>query len=365
MEGPIDIDLDALPDSDRFGFWHDCGSLIYRPTPPDRHREHALRVRSRLIQLGDVVLGRMKASAQQYERTNRMTRRDQVDSLHLILVEAGEIHWEFDHQSLHLGTGDLVLLDSSHSSQADWSAHKIIFANFPRELLAPLTRGSHQAEYGILRSEHPYSKVLNQHLHSLWDCQMSGTSGPCAGLGIGLATLVQTYFQGSRQQTDMLSGSQTERSRDVLIPAMQRWIRNELHCADLSAEMIGQAFYLSRSRVYELFKPMGGVRHYIQSLRLEVALTLLQSTAGTNVSISRLAGQLGFSSVSSFSRAFRDKWGLSPKEARAQAAEQVAITPMGSRERLPAYQTMQEQCASYYATFKRNGRHKRSTELAL
>lgn len=354
MEGPIDIDLAALPASERFAFWHDCGSLIYRPTQLDCYQQQGLQVRSRLLQLGDVVLGRMQASAQRYERTELMVKRDQVDSLHLILVESGDIHWSFEHQSLHLCAGDLVLMDSSQASQADWSRHQILFANFPRQLLALLARGDQRPVRGILRAEHPFSKVLSQHLLSLWSCQISGISGACNGLGIGLATLVQTYFQAGLHQPHQTCSPPAETSRELLILSMQQWVENELHRPDLNAKAIGQAFYLSRSSVYELFKPLGGVRHYIQSVRLEAARARLQSGASTNVSISRLAAQLGFSSVSAFSRAFRDKWGLSPTEARAQAIEQQsAISHAGGGEQFSPYQRMQEGCSSYYATFKR------------
>lgn len=359
MEGPIDIDLSALPAGDRFAFWHDCGSLIYRPTPLACYQKEGLEVRSRLLQLGEVVLGRMLASAQRYERTAPMVKRDQVDSLHLILVEEGEINWSFDRQSLHFGAGDLVLLDASQASTADWSRHQIIFANFPRELLAPLAKGQQHPTLGILRAEHPYCKVLTQHLQSLWRCQISGVGGTCKGLGMGLAVLVQSYFQDSLCLSAPSLSHQSQASHDLLLASIQQWIKARLHRNDLNAQMIGQVFYLSRSSIYELFKPLGGVRHYIQSLRLERAFAELRSERASRVSIGRLAAELGFSSVSSFSRTFRDRWGLSPKDVKAQAIEQLAgngqkRSGAGSSIQDGAVRhRIEESCSRYYATFKR------------
>jgi AraC-like DNA-binding protein len=86
----------------------------------------------------------------------------------------------------------------------------------------------------------------------------------------------------------------------------------------LAAAQICSAFYISRSTLYELFKPEGGIRRYLQKRRLELARLTLEDPA-YRADISEIAQRLGFRSLSSFSRSFRDHWGTSPRETRKEA----------------------------------------------
>lgn len=315
MANQIEFDLSALPPQERFEFWHDSGSRIYRPCQLKDYWQDDLRVCSRLVQLGPVVMGRMESSIQQYERTDHMVKRDQIDYFHLIFLEKGEIFWNSSQQAFSISSGDFLLLDAAQPIYSNWSEHRIAFVNFPRDILAPLSGGAYLPMGGILKAGSPSAKVLAQHLKSLWNCQASAGDESLAGLGAGLSALVRAYFQDCLVPP-LLDVAVDE--RPLLLSSMQDWIRGQLDHADLDAQEIGRFFHCSRSTVYALFKPYGGVRAYVQSLRLERARELLCSPGVGKISIGRLAMHLGFSGVAVFSRAFRERWGMSPKEMRAQ-----------------------------------------------
>lgn len=93
------------------------------------------------------------------------------------------------------------------------------------------------------------------------------------------------------------------------------------HMADpgLSAERIATAFSMSRRSLYNLFDKMGQTPHaYIVGLRLEAARKLLGDARETGKTITQLAYDLGFADASHLSRAFHDRFGMSPSSWRAQ-----------------------------------------------
>lgn len=320
MDVPLDFDLSLIPRRERFAFWHDVGSLIQRPVRTKYQDPDSLMVHARLLLSGDFILGQMTASPQHFERSGQMIRQDQVDSLLLVLMVRGSAHWSGKHQQLSIQSGDLLLLDNQDSSQSEWTAHQQIYAAIPRDLLK--AAGWAAPQTSVLRAGDPRAVLLSQHLRTLWRLPQSDSSGLKPELALGLASLTGLYFRNQHP----LQAAELEDSRGALLLSIRQWLDSNLYRSDLDAASIAANFHLSRSSLYELFKPWGGIRTYLQARRLERAREILE-TADARNSISQLAIQLGFRSVSSFSRAFRDRWGLSPKQARQQAGSRSNPAP--------------------------------------
>ena len=87
---------------------------------------------------------------------------------------------------------------------------------------------------------------------------------------------------------------------------------------------------VSRSKLYRLFEPLGGVAHYIQRQRL-LRIHAELSDANNLDSINRVADKFGFVDASGFSRAFRKEFGYSPTEARAAALSSTLLIPAPPR----------------------------------
>lgn len=73
---------------------------------------------------------------------------------------------------------------------------------------------------------------------------------------------------------------------------------------------------MSRSQLYRLLEPEGGVATYIQRRRLRESFAILCDVSN-NRPIGTVAEMLCFADASSFTRAFRREFGMSPKEVRA------------------------------------------------
>jgi len=90
--------------------------------------------------------------------------------------------------------------------------------------------------------------------------------------------------------------------------------------AHLSDENFGiaelcEALSISRAQLHRRLKKLTGLStsHYIRSLRLNIAKSLLEET---QLNVSEVAFTVGFSSATYFSKVFKQEFGFAPKESR-------------------------------------------------
>jgi len=99
-----------------------------------------------------------------------------------------------------------------------------------------------------------------------------------------------------------------------LVARARKLICENLHVANLGPDKLARDLGMSRSVLYRLFESHGGVASFILHERLDEAHRRL-STATRLPKIGVLAADLGFGDHSTFSRAFRRRFGYSPREA--------------------------------------------------
>lgn len=101
----------------------------------------------------------------------------------------------------------------------------------------------------------------------------------------------------------------------TLVERARRLIRARLADDELSPELICRELGVSRSRLYRLFEPLGGISSYIRRQRLIQARHALADPQEMRP-IMVIAEQWGFADPSVFSRSFRQEFGVSPRSVR-------------------------------------------------
>ncbi|MCJ8142036.1 helix-turn-helix domain-containing protein [Ancylobacter sp. A5.8] len=100
-----------------------------------------------------------------------------------------------------------------------------------------------------------------------------------------------------------------------VIERARRVIRARLKDEALEPDAICRELAVSRSRLYRLFAPLGGIAAYIRRQRLMQARHALVDPFETRP-IMMIAEEWGFRDPSVFSRAFRHEFGVSPRDVR-------------------------------------------------
>jgi AraC-like DNA-binding protein len=110
-------------------------------------------------------------------------------------------------------------------------------------------------------------------------------------------------------------------ARTATLRRIKSYIRENLSMPGLGTRMISGAFGMSPRYIQILFKSAGLVIcDYIRDERLKMAHRLLISPLHRQKSITEIAFQCGFSSSSYFSSAFKNSFGVSPRNLRQNAS---------------------------------------------
>lgn len=97
---------------------------------------------------------------------------------------------------------------------------------------------------------------------------------------------------------------------------MRRTVRMHLRSPALGPRLLCRHLGMSRSQLYRLLEPDGGVARYIRRQRLLAAYAML-SDPNVDLTITQIAEELCFADGSAFSRAFRREFDISPTDLRA------------------------------------------------
>ena len=98
------------------------------------------------------------------------------------------------------------------------------------------------------------------------------------------------------------------------------YINEHLADAELTAESVADALFISRRRLYQLFTDGDGVSGRIRRLRIERAKQLLADPTRAQHGVGDIARQCGFVNAAHFSRTFRGIVGCTPKEFRQRGS---------------------------------------------
>lgn len=123
-----------------------------------------------------------------------------------------------------------------------------------------------------------------------------------------------SYKQPEADTADELQNNiRTETHDDKLMKKLNDLIMEHLDDSDLGVEVLSREVGLSRTHLNRKMKELIGESPatYIRQLRLRKSIQLLKEH---NLTISEIAFSVGFSSPSYFSQAFRDYYGVTPKE---------------------------------------------------
>jgi AraC-like DNA-binding protein len=291
----------------------------------------AARVDVELIQCDQLLFGAIGLSGprQRGVRSAQKARRDQLDHYVIELYTHGGNFGETPSGSFEAGTGTVNVTDMARPlTVTSGNAHSLTLT-VPRPLLdAHLPENANL--HGLVLADGPggfladYLLLLRRQLPQL-------DSKDAAWVSQGTVAMVAACLAPSMKPPDEASAPVNA----VLLGRVERLVESMLGDRQLSAQHICAALGVSRSRLYRLFEPHGGVAQYIQNRRLaKIRMALLDPQDRRR--ISDLAYAYGFVSAAHFSRCFRRHFGYAPSEVRGLAGEERpgVLGPVPSCDRI-------------------------------
>jgi len=150
-----------------------------------------------------------------------------------------------------------------------------------------------------------YIRLLEQHVPTLDDAAASRLSGAVQAMLLVCLTPTADTQMAARDQIKL-----------TLMERVRQAVRRNLRSPSLGPAKLCREAATSRSQLYRLLESEGGVIHYIQRRRLSESFSILCDVRN-GLPIAQIAEMLCFSDASSFSRAFRREFGISPSDVRS------------------------------------------------
>jgi len=281
------------------------------------------RGRSQVQHLGNAILCRASASGLQFTRDRALVARMGIDHVLAHVRLAGRSQVAAGGNEQDCDPGDICLLDLSRPLSARSTDYQALTVVLPRGLFST-NQGVLDALHGrVIRGATPFGRMLNDHLRALGAHAPGFSEREAAAAAQATATLLSAAVSG------LPAEERPGRAPDgtPILLALRRFIEAELASPDLNAESLGQSFGISRSALYRLFVPLGGVSGYIRQRRLARAYQDLAGD-GRGARVSEVAYRWGFESPAHFAQAFRAAFGHAPRDVRTRGpARRMTPTP--------------------------------------
>ncbi|WP_271507125.1 helix-turn-helix domain-containing protein [Bradyrhizobium sp. CCBAU 11357] len=263
-----------------------------------------------------------RATDQDYDRSAAHVARGVMDHFQITLCLEGEMKFGSGRREVTLRPGDIVLIDMAQPNRtalraAGGRTHLMTIV-LQRAMLAPRLAHPDAATATLLPSDHPHARLLASHYAALALRSGPGTAtatGHAEATVEAIADLVAAAAGGTAEIVASLERAE----RHLYITLIKRHIANNLETDALTAEELCRHFQISRATLYRLFEAEGGLAHYVREQRLNLAFRRLISPSAQDGPLIELAVDMRFSSDSTFIRAFRRKFGLTPGELRELA----------------------------------------------
>ncbi len=271
---------------------------------------------ARMWLLDRVILTEMKLSAHLMMRRPIHLRKYPRDTVMVRHHIEGETNNEIGIDAYRAAKGNVHITDMTELYSGVATATHFIAAVFSHETIGydPLR---HPAHVPVVPPA-PYDCAIGDCLRSLRTFAVQDGLPEAEKVAGDLISLMRAHLETISQQPSEPAPSQLRRLQ------MRAFVEKSLSDPNLSADMIAEAFSVSRATVYRELQSFGGLQRYLLRRRLEEACKELAFGAEKRGAVAEAAERWQFASVQHFSREFKERFGISPSQTIGTSLFQLA-----------------------------------------
>jgi AraC family transcriptional activator of tynA and feaB len=307
----VEISTAGVAARERFAFWRATAMRRMEPSLVDG-RADQFRGRVRRVSGSCASLVDYRSDAIWMTRNRRHISVDGGDEISVGLVVGASTGAEQNDRELLLRRTELYVIDFARPVRSMLADH--------HELAIMLPRASVAAALGTVPSTLGGTRLFDEGIGAVLMASMSSIAAQMdrmtrAERAVALDTAAALALAAIQATLRRRLGQ--EHAGAGLLAAANAIIRQRCGDPELTPDGISRAIGCSRATLYRVFGGGGqSVAAAIWSARLDRAGWLLPLRASRDVPVADLAYRCGFADPASFSRMFRRRYGLSPREAR-------------------------------------------------
>ncbi len=305
-----------VPDRERYEVWKDSIACIFDVDADAETRREDFFAAVDASMYGPIMLARTTSRGQRWERSPATIARDGMDHYMIQLYESSGQALSAGNAEVEQPPAGLLVYDLSRPM----TARSGIFTNLsmivPRAMLSGLLRMPDDRHLQVLSALEPMVALLRDHMVSLKKTAPRMSATQANAVVPATVALAAACLNAS---ADEVPGGEAGVTFASMVTA-RRLIESSLSDERLTPERLAHRLGMSRAKLYRMFEPFGGIAQYIRDRRLRRALLELRDPDFHRHPIYEIALRAGYTSETTFGRAFRQRYGITPREARQQSA---------------------------------------------
>jgi AraC-like DNA-binding protein len=315
----FEFSTEGLARPDQFAAWRDSFSPMLELADADPTTAY-FGGRQKLWDLGSLVLAQISTDSLSFSSLPGYVRRDPLDHWTMTVLRWGQIRTDAGRGAFAAGPGEVQIhsLGRSFNGAVDKSEMLVLFV--PRDLSVETAATLGSAEFSTLGTG--MGGLFSDYLTDVANRLPTLTQTDLPGLVAATRAMILACVSPSADHIEAAEGP----IANVLLERARQLVHSRLLDPKLGSELVRRELGVSRTRLYNLFEPFGGVMHYIQHRRLLSAYAALTDPNDRRL-IFQIAEERAFSDGAEFGRAFKRAFGYSPSEVRNRGGGGVPIRP--------------------------------------
>ncbi len=270
----------------------------------------------------DLRLSSIRSNAIGIERSPNEPAQNKHDSYFAVVLLSGAYRLAQDGREIVLEPGDMAIYDATrpHHIVCPTSFSKLI-VSIPRPLLKAKVAGVERRTALRIPGDAGLGAVTSDFIRSCAGRAEVLPPGAFAALSEHCADLLALTLASIGEQK-----APWTRHRAMTLSRLKLFVDRNLRDPKLNVAAVSGGVGLSSRYINDVFKDDGAsLMRYVWTRRLENCRNDLRSAARAGHSVSDIAFGWGFNDLSHFSRAFKQKYGVSPRDYRRCEARSTAI----------------------------------------
>jgi AraC-like DNA-binding protein len=259
-----------------------------------------------------------------------MIRQSDADDFVVNLAVSGRIGMTQQDQDTVLNPGDFAVYDSARPCRiACPGPFQLIVLKIPRDMFTARCLLPPGVTLAAVRGGHGMGALFPPFVHSL--AKHARSMPPEVGQRLSVNTVELLATALSETTAD---GARRMLPRAAQLMRARRYITEHLADPDLSPPGVAQALRVSVRYLHLLFRDEDtSPARWILERRLEQATGLLADPRQAGRSVTEIAFSVGFKDASHFTRAFKSRHGLGPREYRRDHGGLFPPGPLSAESR--------------------------------
>jgi AraC-like DNA-binding protein len=309
------VNLSQLPLRERLDAWRTALEPVFEITPDPARSPAAFTGTIAMAHLGDALISTVRSGPQIFDRDRAHARRTGLGHFMVQTFVEGEHQGAYGENEVRRGRGDVWILDLGQETRTHASNFANITLVIPRDRLLPLLKGG-DVHGTTLRAGSASARMIASHMDAMMDSATQLDLAEASAAVDAAALMIAGAWSSIRESRAQVTAAVRATARRAVCDYIDRHLLDDR----LSPETLARVFRMSRATLYRLFDDEGGIMAYILGRRLNRCHAILAASVNGERTIGDIAFSHGFASGAHFSRAFRRRFGMAPRDARGSGA---------------------------------------------